>query len=100
MSLRRPGCSPVSRSSLAEPNTVCAASISAVSRLRPTFTPPSGEVNATTTETVSFRVIPAKAKGGDPTVHAIRKGERGALVISALEFDKAMAIFKELTGSK
>ena len=29
-----------------------------------------------------------------------RKGEKGAMVLSALEFDKAMAIFKELTGSK
>ena len=65
-----------------------------------TVTATFGEEKASTTETVTFRVIPAKAKGADPTVHAMRKGEKGALVISALEFDKAMAIFKELTGSK
>ncbi len=65
-----------------------------------TVTATFGEEKATTTETVTFRVVPAKTKGADPTVHAIRKGERGALVMSALDFDKAMAIFKELTGSK
>ncbi len=59
-----------------------------------------GEAAATTTETVTFRLIPAKTKDADPTVHAIRKGEKGALVISALDFDKAMAVFKELSGSK
>lgn len=51
------------------------------------------------TETVTFRII-AKDKDGKPTVQAQRQGEKGALVLSALEFDKAMAIFKELTGAK
>lgn len=73
---------------------------SRVNQEETTITATFGESAASTTETVTFRVIPAKAKGADPTVHAMRKGEKGALVISALEFDKAMAIFKELTGSK
>jgi hypothetical protein len=65
-----------------------------------TVTATFGETGATATETVTFRLIPGKTKDADPTVHAIRHGEKGALVISALEFDKAMAIFKELSGSK
>lgn len=65
-----------------------------------TVTATFGDEKSPSTETVTFRVIAAKAKGADPTVHATRKGEKGALVISALEFDKAMAIFKDLTGSK
>ncbi|MBP8275246.1 MAG: DUF4340 domain-containing protein [Acidobacteria bacterium] len=51
-------------------------------------------------ETLIFRVVPSKDKTQPPVVHAIHKGEKGAMVISALEFDKAMAIFKELTGAK
>ena len=70
-----------------------------------TVTTTFGETAATRTETVTFREVAAKAtgKGKEPAqavVHATRKGEKGALVISALDFDKAMAIFKELTGSK
>ena len=65
-----------------------------------TVTATFGEEKASSTESVTFRVVPGKKKGDEPTVHAMRKGEKGALVISALEFDKAMAIFKELTGSK
>ena len=70
--------------------------------------PGSEEVNVKVTfgqnaspksEAVTFRII-AKDKDGKPVVHAQRQGERGALVLSALEFDKAMAIFKELTGAK
>jgi hypothetical protein len=59
-----------------------------------------GPASAPKEETVTFRVIPAKAKDANPTVNATRKGEKGAMVISALDFDKAMAVFKELTGSK
>lgn len=59
-----------------------------------------GEPAAAKTETVTFHEIPAKGKDGQPTVQASRKGDKGAMVISALDFDKAMAIFKELTGSK
>ena len=48
-----------------------------------------------------FRLqVAGKGKDAQPTVHAFRKGEKGAFVISALDFDKAMAVFKELTGSK
>lgn len=65
-----------------------------------TVTATFGDATASRTETVTFREIPAKGKDGQPTVHATRKGENGALVISALDFDRAMAIFKELTGSK
>lgn len=59
-----------------------------------------GTAAAPKEETVTFRVIPAKGKDGKVVVHAMRKGEKGALVVSALDFDKAMAVFKELTGSK
>jgi hypothetical protein len=73
-----------------------------------TVTATFGEGTASRTETVTFREVPAKATGKGAkdkeavpaTVHAVRKGEKGAMVISALDFDKAMAIFKELTGSK
>ncbi len=65
-----------------------------------TVTAKFGQASAPQTETVSFRVIPAKGKDGTVTVHAMRKGEKGAMVLSALEFDKAMAVFKELTGAK
>jgi hypothetical protein len=65
-----------------------------------TVTATFGDAAAPQTETVTFRLIPAKEKDGQATVHATRKGEKGALVISALDFDRAMATFKELTGSK
>jgi hypothetical protein len=59
-----------------------------------------GDPAAPVTETVTFRIIPARGKDANPTVHAIRQGEKGAAVLTALAFDKAMAAFKELTGSK
>jgi hypothetical protein len=59
-----------------------------------------GDEKAPQTETVTFRIVPGKGKDAEAKVHATRKGEKGAMVLSALEFDKAMAIFKELTGSK
>lgn len=65
-----------------------------------TITARFGAASAPTEETITFRVIPAKDKTAQPTVHATRKGEGGAMVISALEFDKALAAFKALTGSK
>jgi len=65
-----------------------------------TVTARFGAAAAPTTETITFRVIPAKGKDGVVTVHATRKGESGAMVLSALEFDKAMAVFKELSGAK
>jgi len=45
------------------------------------------------TETVTFR------KSGT-TVHAIVAGEPGAAVISTSDFDKAVALFKEIAGVK
>src|SRR5437588_576454 len=45
MSFKRPGCSPVSSWSFAAPYTVCAARRRAVSRPRPTFTPPSARAS-------------------------------------------------------
>jgi len=65
-----------------------------------TVTAKFGAAAAPTSETITFRVIPAKGKDGKITVHAMRKGETGAMVLSALDFDKAMAIFKELSGAK
>jgi len=65
-----------------------------------TITATFGQASAPQTETITFRVIPAKGKDGKVVVHAMRKGETGAMVLGALDFDKAMAIFKELTGAK
>jgi hypothetical protein len=65
-----------------------------------TITATFGQATAPKTETITFHVIPAKGKDGKVTVHAMRKGEAGAMVLGALEFDKAMAIFKDLTGAK
>jgi hypothetical protein len=45
------------------------------------------------TETVRFR------KSGK-VVHAMLAGEGGALVVSTTDFDRALALIKELTGSK
>ena len=47
---------------------------------------------APTTERVVFR------KAGD-VVHAIREGEPGAAVVVTADFDRALALFKELTGT-
>lgn len=57
-----------------------------------------GEGADASTETVTFRE--SKDASGQPRVHAIRKGGAGAMVVPALDFDRAMAIFKELTGAK
>src|SRR5499425_1145843 len=45
MSLSCPGWTPVSRTSRAEPSTVCAARVIAVARSRPIFTPPSASAS-------------------------------------------------------
>lgn len=65
-----------------------------------TVTATFGDAAAPRTETVTFRVMPAKDKAGTPTVHAVRKGDKGAMTLGALDFDKALAVFKELTGAK
>jgi len=52
-----------------------------------------GDAASPRSEKVTFR------KSGD-TVHAILPGEPGAAVVSASEFDKALALFKELAGTK
>lgn len=65
-----------------------------------TVTATFGDAAAPKTETVTFRVVPAKDKTGTPAVHAIRRGEKGAMTLGALDFDKALAVFKELTGAK
>jgi hypothetical protein len=57
-----------------------------------------GEGADASTETVTFRE--SKDKSGQPVVHAMRRGGSGAMVVPALDFDRAMAIFKELTGAK
>src|SRR5437867_4138493 len=45
LSFNRAGCSPVSSTCLAAPSTVCAASVKAVSRGSPIFTPPSARAS-------------------------------------------------------
>ena len=52
-----------------------------------------GEEKTPTTETVRFR------KSGT-IVHAMVTGEGGGLVVSTTDFDRALALIKELTGSK
>src|SRR5678816_2081102 len=47
MSLSCPGCMPVSKMSLAEPSTVCVASVMAVARSSPILTPPSASASMT-----------------------------------------------------
>ena len=59
-----------------------------------------GQNSAAQEETVTFRLVPAKGKDGKATVTAQRKGEKDAMVIDALAFDKALAVFKELSGAK
>jgi hypothetical protein len=51
-----------------------------------------GEAASPTEERVVFR------KSGD-VVHAIREGEPGAAVVSTEDFDRALSLFKELTGA-
>ena len=52
-----------------------------------------GDAAAPQTEKVTFR------KSGT-TVHAILPGEAGAAVVPTADFDKALALIKELTGAK
>ena len=52
-----------------------------------------GDEKSPTTETVRFRK-------SDKAVHATLAGETGALVVSTTDFDRAIAIIKELTGGK
>jgi hypothetical protein len=52
-----------------------------------------GDTAKPTTEKITFR------KSGT-TVHAIVAGEPGAAVISTADFDKALALFKEIAGIK
>ena len=52
-----------------------------------------GEAAAPTTDRVVLR------KSGT-TVQAIRAGEPGAAIVPTSEFDKALALLKELTGAK
>ena len=51
-----------------------------------------GEAASPTEERVVFR------KSGD-VVHAVREGEPGAAVVSTEDFDRALSLFKELTGA-
>jgi len=51
-----------------------------------------GDAAAPTEERVVFR------KSGD-VVHAIRTGEPGAAVVSTTDFDRALSLFRELTGT-
>ena len=52
-----------------------------------------GEVGTPQAETVTLRKVGS-------TVHAIRSGEAGAAVVSTTDFDRAMGLFRELTGAK
>jgi len=58
-----------------------------------TVTARFGDAASPQTETMRFR------KSGT-TVHALVPGEPGAAVVSAEDFDKALALFKELAGIK
>jgi hypothetical protein len=58
-----------------------------------TFTVRFGEASAPTTETVRFR-----KSGG--VAHATLSGDSGAAVISTADYDRALAILKELAGIK
>lgn len=58
-----------------------------------TVTARFGDATAPQTETVTLR------KAGS-MVHAIRSGEPGAAVVSTTDFDRAMGLFRELTGTK
>ena len=51
-----------------------------------------GDAAAPTAERVVFRKL------GD-VVHAIREGEPGAAIVSTADFDRALTLFKELTGA-
>ena len=58
-----------------------------------TVTARFGDANAPQTETVTLRKV-------GTVVHAIRAGEPGAAVVSTTDFDRAMGLFRELTGAK
>lgn len=58
-----------------------------------TVTARFGDAAAPQTETVTLRKVGS-------VVHAIRSGEPGAMVVSTADFDRAMGLFKELTGAK
>ena len=58
-----------------------------------TVTARFGDANAPQTESVTLRKV-------GTTVHAIRSGEPGAAVVSTTDFDRAMGIFREITGAK
>lgn len=58
-----------------------------------TVTARFGDASAPQTETVTLRKVGA-------VVQAIRPGEPGAAVVSTTDFDRAMGLFKELTGAK
>ena len=52
-----------------------------------------GDEKSPTSETVRFRK-------SDKVVHALLAGESGGLVVSTSDFDRALAVIKELTGVK
>jgi len=58
-----------------------------------TVTARYGAEGTTQTETVTLRKV-------GTVVHAIRAGEPGAAVVSTTDFDRALGLFKELTGAK
>jgi hypothetical protein len=58
-----------------------------------TITARFGDASAPQTETVTLRKV-------GTTVHATRAGEPGAASVSTTDFDRAMGIFRELTGAK
>lgn len=58
-----------------------------------TVTARFGDANAPQTETVTLRKVGS-------VVHAIRTSEPGAAVVSTTDFDRAMGIFREITGAK
>jgi hypothetical protein len=58
-----------------------------------TVTARFGDEKAPQTETVTLRKV-------GTIVHATRAGEPGAAAVSTTDFDRAMGLFKELTGTK
>jgi hypothetical protein len=58
-----------------------------------TITAKFGDAAAPQTETVTLRKVGS-------VVHAIRANEPGAAVVSTADFDRAMGVFRELTGAK
>jgi len=58
-----------------------------------TVTARFGDASAPQTETVTLRKV-------GTVVHAIRAGDPGAAVVSTADFDRAIGLFRELTGAK